>query len=265
VIGLTVEADPSTYSAVLRVTGQTGNVTLRAEPDGAAPYEVRVRGTDNPTATGPVVDYEVPFGRRVVYSAQDSTGTAYATLEDAGVDVVVLSSTRYTDRTLEVTVLRDDPHEWEARSAWFDVIGREDPLVAVDVGRYRSGDLEVYVRRRDDRAALLMLLLAGDPLLLRAPCPDVIDDAILLPLRTSESPHLDNYGGRVWTVRYQAVTRVVSPYAGLSAWTYADLEADLDTYALVLEWFATYSTLAAGVRIPAPVETLPGASWSVVS
>jgi hypothetical protein len=262
-IALTVTAQPSTYSALLTVTGQTGDVTIQALPDGSPPYEVRRRG-DNPDATAPVVDYEVPFGRRVVYTATDSTGVATAVLDDAGVDVVVLSSTRYTDRLAVVTMTADTPHEWEARSAWFDVIGRVDPLVAVDVGRYRSGEWILYTSTTDERAALLALIIAGDPLLLRAPCRDVIDDAIVLVTRTREEPLVDNYGGRLWTLAYQAVTRALSPYAGLASWTYADLLLALADYTAVLDDYANYSTLLAGSPIPAPAPALPVASWSLV-
>lgn len=244
---ITATARPAVFAVDLTITGAAGAAfTIEAVPSGRAPYTVRAIG--DPTADPALVrDHEPPFGVPIRYTVTTDTETATYLLAD-GVDArgCVLSSTMRPASALPVVLLADRPHEWETRSAWFDVIGRRDPLVSVDGMRYRAGDWQLYARGTDARAQLIALLSTGEPLLLRASAPELVDDAIALPMRVTEEPHVDESGGRVFTVRYQAVTRTLGPYVGLGDWTYADVPLAAATYSILLDRFATYGELYAG-------------------
>jgi hypothetical protein len=265
-IALSVTADARDATAVLTVTGHDGAVTITATPDRGPVYVVRQTGTGSPDPLV-VVDYEVPLRTRVYYSVVDSANNvATAVLVEVPVDGCVLSSTFTPTNSARVRVVEDAPHSLEARSAWFDVIGRRDPLVSVDVMRYRSGRLTFYVRGNAQRSGVLSLMYPGDPLLLRTSFPERVDDVIFLPLNVDEDPVVDNTGGRTIAVEYQAVTRPIGPHPGSTLWTYLALEAFVDTYVEVLSAFPDYASLVLGPLTEAAV--LPGpitpASWTVV-
>jgi hypothetical protein len=262
-MALTITATPdrAAFAMALVVAGAGGApVTITAEPNGRAPYTVRPIGN---SVADPftVRDHEAPFGIEIRYTA--TLGATSATVLAAPLEVAgcVLSDTLRPSSGIGVRLLADHPHDWEARSAWFDVIDRPDPLVTVSPMRYRSGEWQIYARGNSERAALLGVITPGSPVLLRSGVPAAIDDAYALPLSVSESPHLDARGGRVFTVRYQAVTRTLGPYVGRGDWTYANLAAYVATYADLLPAFATYRDLYAGPPT-VPAEAAPGV-WGV--
>lgn len=265
-IAVTVQADTRNATAVLTITGHVGAVVITATPDIGPAYTVRQTGTGSPDPLA-VIDYEVPLRTRVYYSVVDSAdNVATAVLSEVPVDGCVLSSTFSPGNSARVRVVEDAPHSLEARSAWFDVIGRRDPLVSVDVMRYRSGRLTFYVLGNAQRSAVLGLMFPGDPLLLRTSFPERVDDVIFLPLNVDEDPLVDNTGGRTIAVDYQAVTRPIGPHPGSTVWTYTALEAFVDTYLEVLSAFPDYASLVLGpltepVVVPGPIGP---ASWTVV-
>jgi hypothetical protein len=259
-ITITATPVPAEHAIRLEIAGAgTAGLTVEATPLGRAPYTVRPIGSAAPTDPYVLSDFAAPFGVPITYRVTAAGGSAQA-IAQLDVSGCVLSSTRLPSIAAAVRVTRDDPHEWEARSAWFDVIGRPDPLVSTDVMRYRAGDLELYVRGNAARAELLELVTSGDPLLLRTSVPENVDDVILLPLNAREEPLVDNRGGRLFTIRYQAVTRPLGPYAGLAAWTYADLLQLVSTYDQLLDDFATYAILALG---PVPVDASTSSSQRI--
>jgi hypothetical protein len=247
-VTITAEPVPARWAVALTVAGQ-GNaaVAIEAEPVGRAAYPVRLIGdpSGDPLTAD---DYEAPFGVPIRYRVYVAGQLAASVLaEPVDVGACVLSSTNRPASALPVSIVSALPNEWQTRSTFFDVIGRRDPLVSVDVARYRSGEWGIYVRGNAARAALLELLTPGHPLLMRSGS-EFVDDVIALPLTWVEDPHLDETGGRVVTVRWQAVTRTLGPYRGLAEWSYAILANDptLPTYAALLPAFATYRDLYAG-------------------
>lgn len=236
--------DLSAYAVTLTVTAAAGAYRVTAEPLGRPEYTVRTFG--QPT-TAPFADYAAPFGIPITYRVIEGTSTTAqvnATLDAVG---TVLASTDNPALMAAVPIIEDRPHAWEARSAFFDVIGRPDPLVARDVMRYRSGSWAFVTANNDERAALISLVRSGSPVLLRTPCADRVDDAIALPLRMTEEPLVDETGThRVFRIDYQVVTREQGPYPGVGSWTYADLDTDYATYDAVLADYSTYLALFAG-------------------
>jgi hypothetical protein len=264
-ITITPTARPDAFAVDLVVAGAGGApLTITAEPVGRDPYTVRAIG--DPTADPATIrDHEAPFGVPIRYLVRSDAGSASALFDGLDVSGVVLSDTLRPGSATRVDLLTDRPHEWEARSAWFDVVDRRDPVVAVGPMRYRAGEWSIYARGNGARRALLDLLLPGAPLLLRSSCPEVVDDAIGLPLRVREEPHVDETGGRVFTIGYQAVTRTLGPYAGAADWTYVDLAGFVPTFDEVPAAFATYAALFAGPpTAPAQLPAPPAASaWGV--
>lgn len=261
---ITATPDPNRYSIALEVTGSGGAyVKITAEPVGRAPYTVRPIGTSTADPLR-LSDHEAPFGVQIRYTAETSTESSSILAAPLEVSGCVLSDTLRPGSSVPVSLLADRPHEWEARSAWFDVIDRRDPLVTVGPMRYRAGEWQFYAFGNTARAALLALLLPGSPLLLRTSNPEVVDDVIGLPLRVAEDPHVSEFGGRVFTVRYQGVTRTLGPFVGAGDWTYADLADHAPTYAALLPEFVTYRDLYAGPS-PAPLEARSSspAAWGV--
>jgi hypothetical protein len=246
---------PDLFAVALAVTGAGGVFTVTAYPSGRDPYAVRMVGNPWEVDPAPVIDYQAPFGVPIAYQVNAPNGSA---IVNTSLDVsgCVLSSTVNPGEAVRVAVLADNPHEWEARSAWFDVIGRRDPLVAIDVMRYRAGSWSVYAAGNTARRDLIDLVTQGAPVLLRTSVPSRIDDALALPMRMTESPHVDEGGGRVFDIDYQAVTRPGGPYAGSLDWTYRALLTQVPTYAAVPGLFDSYRALRVGP--PQAPATLPG-------
>jgi hypothetical protein len=251
-------------SVTLTVTAAVGAFAVTAEPLGRDAYTVRTFGA--PTSA-PFDDLAAPFGIPITYRVIEAgVTTATVRLDSLDVRGSILSSTVDPSLSIAATIVTDQPHEWQARSAYFDVIARPDPLVAVDVMRYRSGTWAFLARTQTERRDLIALMRTGHPVMLRTSSPTVVDDAIALPLTLTETPLVDETGARVFTVEYQAVTREQGPYAGTADWTYNVLASTRATYAAVLTEFATYSALFTG-PVPAIETRRPnhvGASWRIV-
>jgi hypothetical protein len=261
---ITARPDAPAYAVRLTVTGAAGApFTVTAEPVGGTAYAVRLIG-DPVTDPADVTDFEAPFGVAIRYTVNVSGVTANVLADPLEASGVVLSSTMRAGSARPVTLVADQPHDWTARSAWFDVIGRRDPLVTVDTMRYRSGVWEFRAGNRAARAALLDLIVSGEPLLLRSGCPDDVDDAIALPLRASEDPVVGNRGPRLFRVEYQAVTRTVGPYAGASAWTFAHVADYADTFTDLAAAFVSFRDLSLGPPDAAAAADADPARFGVV-
>jgi hypothetical protein len=254
---LTVTPDPDRFAVSVSVTGATPGaaITVEAFPLGRESYTVRFIGA----AVGPDAqadDEMAPFGIPITYRATQSGDPGVVSQTAAPLDVsgTVLTSTVRPGTALPVRVSEDRPQEWETRSAWFDVIDRPDPLVTVTPARYRGGEWLLATVGAAERASIVRLLATGEPVMLRASCPEQVDDVICLPLSWFSEPVMPDapQGTRTMRVTYQAVTRPIAPFSGSQEWTYAVLAARPGTtYATVAAEFATYSALFAGP--PAPV------------
>jgi len=195
-------------------------------------------------------DNAVPLRLATYYEVTDATATkvtagpVYINEENP-----ILADALYPSLNTQVVLISQKPNTWEARSVWFDVLGREDPLPVVAPLRYRNGTIKIRAAEPSDRAELLSLLTTGRPLLLRQPCHNMsADDVYLLPIRVTESPIIDTYhaGPATFEIEYQAVTRDIG-VEWAEPRTYATLTTESATYALVISTWASYANAAGGV------------------
>lgn len=234
----------------LTVTGATAPVTITASPTGRDDYELR-----GPFATSGssilAVDPEAPFGLATVYVVTDATGaqaaSAAVTLEH---DSCVLSDATDPSRFADVVVVSSLPGEYEARSTWWDILGRSDPFVTIAPMSNKAGDLVLRVEDVVERRALLALLLPGTPLILRSPTSRV-DDVTVLPERVSDELVVDGAhdGPHNLRVRVKAVSRQLGPVTGDPARTWQSVIDENATWGDVLADYSTWADVLTGDRL----------------
>lgn len=194
-------------------------------------------------------DSDVHLNLPVYYDIWDATNTK-VTLGPVVVasDTSILTDALYPGAGMRVNVISQKPNTWEARSQWFDILGRQDPLPVIGPLRYRSGTIRLRAVDAEDRAGILDMMASGRPLLLRMAVHDnAADDVFMLPTRITEDPVLDTYhaGPSVFSVDYQAVTRDIGP-EWTNARTYATLTTESATYAALASAWVSYSAAAGG-------------------
>lgn len=244
---VTPTLDTTNMVVSVQVSGGTPPYALTATPVGAPEYQVR--GTwSGAGSTLTLVDGDVRLNVAVQYSATDAAaGSASASPVTLTSTTDVLSDALDYTQVRPVVVVSQPPNVWEARSRFWDVIGREDPAVSAAPMRLRAGDLVLRVAPAD-RAGMEQLLLSGNPLLLRSVYPDAVDDVVLLVTRLTDALAMtDNPSGpRHFTLSYQAVSRKLGAYIPDSTRTYTTLLADAATFTDVLVKFATYDDVRTG-------------------
>jgi hypothetical protein len=245
-----------TGTVTLTVEGGTPPYVVTATPAGDRP-DYTVRGAwQYVLTTGTVVDGDVPLGVDVAYTARDAmnaTGTDTAHVTSL---VPLLSDATDAGHVLPVAVVSQPPNEWEARTKWWDVLGRRDPFVSQAPLRLRGGDLVLAVLTAD-RRAMLDLLASGAPLLLRSPCADRVDDVFMAVERVREELALDTApaGTRLFRLTYQAISSELGPYVADSGRTYASLLTDAADYGALRYTFLDYVHVRTGQRIGAGTTT----------
>ena len=135
---------------------------------------------------------------------------------------------------------------------WHPVLDRTDgPVVSIFDAEWREGNMTLALEDRTQRHDLIDLLMAGDPLILRSPCPERVDDLTVLPLEWSDPYITDGQwgSGQRLQIRYQSVTAEPPAYVPQPEWTYDDVLTAHATYTEVLSTYATYTDLLA--RVPA--------------
>lgn len=233
---------PGTWAVRLTATGATGTVTWWRDQSGRQTF----------IGTGvDLIDRMVPLNTEVYYTATDDTATVEAGPVTIATDYPVLSSSMY-GTTRQVTVVAQQPNTWRARSVWHPVLDRTDgPVVSIFDAEWREGFMVLGLADRDERHALIDMMMRGDPLILRATCPDRVDDLTILPLQWSDpyiTPGVFDSGQRL-EVTYQAVTPEPPAYVPPPAWTYGDVVTAHATYSEVLGTYDTYGDLLA--KVPA--------------
>jgi hypothetical protein len=207
-------------------------------------------GTDRLVAQTPEAsDRFVPLNVPVTYYWTGPGGVATTASVTVTASVPVLSSTLGRGY-VQVVVVSQPPLEWVAKSVVHEVIGRPDPVVAVAPARYPSGTLVLDAPDRRQRLAVLSLLAAGDPLILRATCPAAVDDMTFQPMRWRDPLVSEAFkgGGRRIEVEYQSVTSAPMQYVPNPPWTWADVEASYATWADVEAAYGSWYALLEGPR-----------------
>jgi hypothetical protein len=249
---ITATVDPTSYAVRLTITGGTPDYVVDAAPAGdRAPY--RVRSTYSTVPGDPsarvALDGDVPLNTPTQWVVTDRTGaTAQTTVVEVSSTVSVLADALDPDRSVAVTVVSQPPHEWAARSVWWDVLGQREPFASIAPMRLRAGELVLRVEGSAQRRALMDVMVGGSPLVLRSACPDAVDDLVLLPESVRESLVLDDAptGPRHVAIQYQTVSRELGPYTVDAGRTYAQVVTEQSTYATVLAVYPDYAALLAG-------------------
>jgi hypothetical protein len=241
-LAVSVSEVPGAWSVRLTASGATGEVLWVR--DEAGWQTIIGTGLD-------VVDRYAPLNTLLYYIAQDDTANVVGGPITISSDYPVLASSMYgTSR--QVTVVAQQPNSWRARSVWHPVLDRADgPVVSIFEAEWREGTMVLGLADRDERRDLIGILMRGDPLILRATCPDRVDDLTILPLAWSDPYITDGRldSGQRLEVTYQSVTPEPPAYIPPPEWTYGDVLAAHATYSEVLATYATYSDLLA--KVPA--------------
>lgn len=249
---ITALVDPATKHVRLTITGGAPEYVVDAAPAGdRAAYRVRsvFSKVAGDTTARIALDGDVPLNVPTQWVVTDRTG-AQASSPVLTVDSAhpILADALDPSNAQPVVVVSQPPNTWEARSVWWDVLGQREPFASIAPMRLRSGELVLRVEGGVQRAALMAVMQSGHPVVLRSVCPDAVDDLTLLPEQVAESLVLDDSpsGARNVTIRYQAVTRELGPYAVDPGRTYEALPVEAATYGTLLGLYVDYRALLAG-------------------
>lgn len=236
-------------AAVATVTSDWQVSLSTDDPGPGVWWRVSFTDTDIQVGTLPTaVDRWAPLNIPLVYYWAPESGAPQQTNEiTVASEHPVLSSTLYAG-SLPVVVADQAPLTWQARSVVHDIIDRADPLVSVAPMAYPTGTLRLYAADSRRRLNLLSLLRAGDPLILRAPCPDAVDD-MTMHVESVTDPLLSESqkaGPRWIEVEFVAVSSAPTEWASPPAWTWGDMEDTYTSWAEVEAAFDTWAAAEAG-------------------
>lgn len=196
------------------------------------------------------VDRWAPLNTRLRYYWTDDDGVWEAPEVVVASDTPVLSSSLYGG-AVRVAVFKQAPMRFEGGSVVHDIIGRSDPLVAVQPAKYPTGTLRLHLPDRSARLDLLSLLADNDPLILRATCTDAVDDMTFVARGWSDPllAESDPSGGRWLDIDYRAVSNAPMAFREPPIWTWETVEATYATWAEFEDAFESWADAEYG---PAP-------------
>lgn len=211
-------------------------------------------------AQAPLSDPAAGISRPITYDVTAFTPTGAVHVTDVS-GPVVYPGARLTDSErpgvgMDVVVESMTPAEWQPRSLFYDVIGRADPVVAIQNARLRQGTVTFLTDDQADRQALLELVRGGAPLLLRTTNPDRAPDTMFVPTRAAAEERIDLTARRRWTLEYQSIALDQGAYTPPPVRTYATALADprFPSYLSLFSYesaddvaFGTYDAYRAGV------------------
>lgn len=228
---------------------QDGTRTLVRGPDGL------LDGVAVTTETLVVEDYEAPLGVAFTYYEEvSSSGTVYRTdiwEPDAAIavpdgNVAWLKDPGNPQRNTQVMVQVGPDWQRPIDQASYVVKGRRNKVVLSGVRNGREGDLTIWTRSDDERAALNWLLDSGNVLLWQAAPGMGVTDMYVTAGQTTEA----RVGGtarepwRSWTIPLiEADMPVTTGVNGSAGRTWQDVLTEFDTWGDVLNAYATWETV----------------------
>ena len=228
------------WSVQLSASGSVGSVTWFRD--------VSQRITEVGTGTS-VIDRTVPLNTEVYYEAVDDADSAVAGPITIASEYPVLSSSQ-SGAAHQVTVVAQQPQSWQARSVWHPILDRTDgPIVSIFDAEWRAGTLVLQLGTdRALRGNLIQMLMVGDPLIIRATCPERVDDLTFLPLDWTDPYIVDGQwgSGQRLEIRYQSVSAEPPAWVAPPEWTYGDVLISHAAYSDLLPVYPTYSDLLEG-------------------
>lgn len=262
-----VEAHDETASVTvtLRELNTASTITVwRVTADG---NRTLVRGEhgllDAATLTSDVLvieDYEAPLGVPVYYYAETKTGTTVTgtrttdtvTLTEGDPNEVWIKDPGNPQRNLQVMVRRAPDWQRPIQQAEYRVRGRRNSVVRSDVRGGLEGDLVIWTRSDDERAALHWILDPGNVLLWQATAGHGVDDMYVNVGQAVEG----RTGGtalepwREWTLPLrQADMPVTVGVAGSAGRTWQDINTEFADWQAVLDSFETWEDVLFNRRI----------------
>ncbi len=248
---ITTLVDPTFASVRLTVAGGTAPYVIDANPAGLPAYRVRATYAlvpGSPTARV-AVDGAIPLNTATVYVVTDAVGAQVSSgVVTAVSSTPILTVSSDPNSGLAVVVVDQPPNTWESRSVWWDILDSDAPFVSVAPSRPRAGELVLYAESLAERKIIVALFRTGYPLILRAVCPDAVDDVTFLPASLTDElvePD-DKTGPRLLRLSYQAVSAELGPYSTVPVRTYSDVVGEGATYAAIMVRYADYAALLAG-------------------
>ncbi|TXS19609.1 hypothetical protein EAO71_33735 [Streptomyces sp. ms191] len=250
--------DTDAYITVtLRELDTTSTVTVwRVRPDGS---RTLVRGEtgliENKTLASSVLvieDYEAPLGVSVYYYAEtkNSSGvitgtrtTATVTLDPGDTEMAWLKDPGNPQRNLRVMVRRAPDWGRPISQTEFRVRGRRNSVIHSDVRGGLEGDLSVWTRTDQERAALHWILDSGNTLLWQAAPGMGVDDMYVNVGQAGEARPTDFAPElwRAWTLPLrQADMPVTVGITGSAGRTWQDILTENATWGDLLSKYATW-------------------------
>ncbi|MGW3491770.1 hypothetical protein [Streptomyces sp. NPDC001054] len=230
----------------------------RITPDG---QRAAVRGPSGLIIEQPVTsttvtleDHEAPLGTPVYYrlETRDPSSTVAATRSTGTVEIDLdrqlcwLKDPGNPQRNLSLMVQRAPDWERPIDQAVYRVAGRRNAVILSGARSGLEGDLAIWTRSDEERAALHLLLDPGATLLWQAMPGMGVSDMYVQVGQVTEA----RTGGvaqepwRVWTLPLVEVDQPVTVGVGTAvSWTWADVVAEFATAADVLAAFATAEDL----------------------
>ncbi|WP_275462059.1 hypothetical protein [Streptomyces noursei] len=245
-VSLTLRELPAGYVLSLYRVTPDGRQTLVRGPSGLLDHAPITSDTMR------LDDYEAPLGIPVRYRVlvYDSTGALAnirepdpVTLAAGDPDLAWVKDPGRPQRNLQV-VVRAAP-EWtrQVDQSAHRVKGRPLPVVISDVRDGLAGDLAVWTRSDDERAALHLILGSGSTLLLQTAPGNGLDDMYVAVGDVTESRAATNAQDE-WRAWMLPLTQVDRPTAvgvdGTSGRTWQDVLAEFATWQAVLDAYGTW-------------------------
>ena len=227
----------SDWQTRLTATASTGTVT----------WTRSTVGVEVVLGTGAVrIDYTPPLNLPVSYWATDDTDVSNIVTVELAAEKCVLTST-FHGTTVPVTVLRQLPYTFEARSVAHPILNDPAPLVSVAPMVFPEFPLELWVNDQGQAQELRALIRAGDPLVLRALPASQLDTVTFIAVDVvEEHANADRPNGpRIMRINAQAVTSLPTAYPTPPAWAYTDV-ALVGDYATVEATYGTYDNVKSG-------------------
>ncbi|MFD5384237.1 hypothetical protein ACFWMG_04570 [Streptomyces sp. NPDC127074] len=216
-----------------------------------------------PITSGEVIveDYEAPLGVPVSYYAETlavgSQTPAYqstdtVTLDPGDRNEAWLKDPGEPQRNLRVLVERAPDWQRSIEQAEYRVRGRRNSVVLADVRAGLEGDLQIWTRSDEERAALHWLLDSGSTLLCQAVPGMGVDDMYVAVGQVTEA-RVSGYAPelwRAWTLPLKAVDMPeTTGVAGSAGRTWQDILTENNTWQDLLDKYATWEDVLFDRRI----------------
>lgn len=199
-----------------------------------------------------IEDHEAPLEVPVYYYIElytsagvlaSTRSTATVTLDHGDVNLAWLKDPGNPQRNLQVMVAQ--PPDWQRpiEQSAFVVRGRRNKVTLSGTRQGLEGDLTIYTRSDEERAALHWLLDSGNVLLWQAAPGMGVDDMYVTAGQITEARvgALAQEEWRLWTLPLvEADTPVTTGVSGPAGRTWQDILAEFSTWQQVLDSYATW-------------------------